>query len=139
MAARLGVSVDDIRAAAIKIVKRGEELTLFAVAEEVECKPPSVYHHVPDGLFGLQEMVHSHCRQWLAAMIHSRIERTPENLLWMLLEMATLHPWLYRFHADEWEHQYDLRSRLPLYWLPLLPVMTHDYARLMLKEIFDAE
>lgn len=54
MARRLGVSRDDVVAAAVRIGDRDglDGLTVAAVATEVGCRPPSVYHHV-DGLDGL--------------------------------------------------------------------------------------
>lgn len=54
MARRLGVSREDVVAAAVRIGDRDglDGLTVAAVAAEVGCRPPSVYHHV-DGLDGL--------------------------------------------------------------------------------------
>lgn len=54
MARRLGVSRDDVVAAAVTVSDRDGfgALTVAAVADEVGCRPPSVYHHV-DGLSGL--------------------------------------------------------------------------------------
>lgn len=58
MARRLGVSRDDVVAAAVRICDRDgvDGLTVAAVASEVGCRPPSVYHHV-DGLDGLVRAV----------------------------------------------------------------------------------
>jgi AcrR family transcriptional regulator len=52
------VSRDDVIAAAVRVCDRGglDGLTVAAVAGEVGCRPPSVYHHV-DGLDGLQRAV----------------------------------------------------------------------------------
>lgn len=54
MARRLGVSREDVVTAAVRICDRDglDGLTVAAVATEVGCRPPSVYHHV-DGLDGL--------------------------------------------------------------------------------------
>lgn len=58
MARRLGVSREDVVAAAVRIGDRDglDGLTVAAVATEVGCRPPSVYHHV-DGLDGLVRAV----------------------------------------------------------------------------------
>lgn len=58
MARRLGVSRDDVVAAAVGLTDDGglEALTVAAVADAVGCRPPSVYHHV-DGLAGLSRAV----------------------------------------------------------------------------------
>lgn len=58
MARRLGVSRDDVIAAAVRLSDEGglEALTVAAVADAVGCRPPSVYHHV-DGLGGLSREV----------------------------------------------------------------------------------
>lgn len=58
MARRLGVSREDVIAAAVRICDREglAGLTVAAVADEVGCRPPSVYHHV-DGLDGVVRAV----------------------------------------------------------------------------------
>ena len=58
MARRLGVSREDVIAAAVRLSDDGglEALTVAAVADAVGCRPPSVYHHV-DGLAGLSRAV----------------------------------------------------------------------------------
>ncbi len=58
MARRLGVSRQDVIAAAVRLSDDGglEALTVAAVADAVGCRPPSVYHHV-DGLAGLSRAV----------------------------------------------------------------------------------
>ncbi len=58
MARRLGVSREDVIAAAVRVGDRAglDGLTVAAVAAEVGCRPPSVYHHV-DGLDGLVRAV----------------------------------------------------------------------------------
>lgn len=58
MARRLGVSRDDVVDAAVLVSDRDgfDALTVAAVADEVGCRPPSVYHHV-DGLSGLASAV----------------------------------------------------------------------------------
>lgn len=58
MARRLGVSREDVIAAAVRLSDDGglAGLTVAAVADAVGCRPPSVYHHV-DGLAGLSREV----------------------------------------------------------------------------------
>lgn len=58
MARRLGVSRDDVIDAAVRLSDEAGlgALTVAAVASEVGCRPPSVYHHV-DGLAGLSRAV----------------------------------------------------------------------------------
>lgn len=58
MARRLGVSREDVVDAAVLVSDRDgfDALTVAAVADEVGCRPPSVYHHV-DGLSGLAAAV----------------------------------------------------------------------------------
>ena len=55
MARRLGISRDDVLAAAVKLTQRGQRLTVAAVAHELDCKPPSIYHHLPGGLDELRD------------------------------------------------------------------------------------
>lgn len=50
MAARLGMTRNNVLGVACAIVDRGDELTVAAVADELGMAPPSVYHHVPGGL-----------------------------------------------------------------------------------------
>lgn len=58
MARRLGVSREDVIAAAVRLSDDEglAALTVAAVADAVGCRPPSVYHHV-DGLAGLSRAV----------------------------------------------------------------------------------
>lgn len=58
MARRLGVSREDVIAAAVRVCDRdgSDGLTVAAVAAEVGCRPPSVYHHV-EGLDGVLRAV----------------------------------------------------------------------------------
>lgn len=58
MARRLGVSREDVVAAAVRVCDRNgiAGLTVAAVAAEVGCRPPSVYHHV-EGLDGVLRAV----------------------------------------------------------------------------------
>lgn len=58
MARRLGVSRQDVVDAAVRVVDDHglDALTVAAVAGQVGCRPPSVYHHV-DGLDGLVRAV----------------------------------------------------------------------------------
>lgn len=77
MARRLGVSRDDVIAAAVMVSDRDgfDALTVAAVADEVGCRPPSVYHHV-DGLSGLAQAVALHATRDLIDRLESSTEGT---------------------------------------------------------------
>lgn len=70
MARRLGVTRDDVVDAAVRITDRDglDGLTVAAVAGEVGCRPPSVYHHVA-GLDGLVRAVAGIGADGLAAAV----------------------------------------------------------------------
>lgn len=77
MARRLGVSRDDVIAAAVTVSDRDGfgALTVAAVADEVGCRPPSVYHHV-DGLSGLAQAVALHATRDLIDRLQAATEDT---------------------------------------------------------------
>ena len=70
MARRLGVSRGDVVAAAVRVCDREglHGLTVAAVAADVGCRPPSVYHHV-DGLDGLVRAVTFVAAEQLVAVL----------------------------------------------------------------------
>lgn len=93
MARRLGVSRDDVVAAAVSVADRDGlgELTVAAVASEVGCRPPSVYHHV-DGLDGLLRAVALVAAEDLSATLEAAVQdRTGRDAVAALTEAA--HGW----------------------------------------------
>ena len=88
MARRLGVSRSDIIDAAVRVCDREglAGLTVAAVAAEVGCRPPSVYHHV-DGLDGLLRAVtFVAAEQLVAAMEAAGDEADPTNALSRMMD-----------------------------------------------------
>lgn len=68
MAARLGITQNDVYEAVVRLWRKGEDrLTVAAVAKELGCAPPSVYHHLPNGLDDVEDIVHeqAHLDGWL--------------------------------------------------------------------------
>lgn len=58
MAARLGISREDVHEAVVKIWREGDKrITVAAVAKELGCAPPSIYHHLPNGLDDVEAIV----------------------------------------------------------------------------------
>lgn len=97
MARRLGVSRDDVVAAAMRVCdQRGlGDLTVAAVAAEVGCRPPSVYHHV-DGLAGLVRAVTFVAAEQLLATLESAAKGIEDPLAAMA---AAAHDWGVRHPA----------------------------------------
>lgn len=93
MARRLGVSRDDVIAAAVTVSDRDGfgALTVAAVADEVGCRPPSVYHHV-DGLSGLAQAVALHATRDLIDRLNAATEGT-EGMETLKALTATCRDW----------------------------------------------
>lgn len=97
MARRLGVSREDVIAAAVKVCDRDgvAGLTVAAVAGEVGCRPPSVYHHV-DGLDGLLRAITFLAIEDLSAAVEAAAGDTPAERLRAMVrathEWAVSHP-----------------------------------------------
>lgn len=98
VARRLGVAREDVVAAAVRVCDRSgvAGLTVAAVAEEVGCRPPSVYHHV-DGLDGLVRAVTLVAAEQLATALVAAGRDAGEGALAAIVTVA--HDWGIRHPA----------------------------------------
>lgn len=97
MARRLGVAREDVVSAAVRVCDREglDGLTVAAVAAEVGCRPPSVYHHV-DGLAGLVRAVTFVAAEQLLAALEAARQDDDRALPRMA---AAAHDWGVRHPA----------------------------------------
>lgn len=93
VARRLGVSREDVIAAAVRIADRDglAGLTVAAVAGEVGCRPPSIYHHV-DGLDGLVRAVTLVAADHLTSLMQ-RTARDAEGTERLRAMATAAHQW----------------------------------------------